>query len=200
MQVVLRSLLLPLLLVFVKGESKVYCYITGISTGGDISAKSPDYTTWFAVESFSDGFENQNSVGSQSAGAGAGKAQFQDLVITKQLNKISPLLMEAVSSGTLRPSMRCDFVTASPDPKKGKDLIYYQILLKDVLVSQVTQAWTPADAVPVETVTIRFAAASFTVHGQDSATGSESTVSFDQTSNAARRLHESDGSNKLRRE
>jgi type VI protein secretion system component Hcp len=54
----------------------------------------------FAVDSYQFNFQNTVSLGASSAGAGAGKAKFSDLVVTAPFGADSPALFEALASGS----------------------------------------------------------------------------------------------------
>jgi type VI secretion system secreted protein Hcp len=68
----------------------------------------------FAVSSFSWGVENAISIGSVSGGGGAGKATFQDLHLTRNVDVHSPALMVALASGK-----HYDTATITYGDKKG---------------------------------------------------------------------------------
>src|SRR4051794_10836940 len=57
------------------------------------------------INSFELGIENNTSIGSMSGGAGAGKASFSELTVTKPLDSTSPVLMQKVGQGTVIPGM-----------------------------------------------------------------------------------------------
>jgi type VI secretion system secreted protein Hcp len=56
------------------------------------------------IEEFSWSIENPVTIGSASAGAGAGKAKFEELSIKKAVDSSSPGLMAAVGTGTAIPA------------------------------------------------------------------------------------------------
>ena len=58
-----------------------------------------------AIKSFSMGTENKTTIGSQTSGAGAGKATFDELTITKDVDATSPLLYKQMAMGQNIPSM-----------------------------------------------------------------------------------------------
>jgi type VI protein secretion system component Hcp len=65
--------------------------------GESVSANHPGAID---VQAYSMGISNQTTIGSASGGAGAGKASFAALNITKALDRTSPLLLTVVASGS----------------------------------------------------------------------------------------------------
>src|SRR3954471_417696 len=54
---------------------------------------------YIAIKAFSYGVENQTTIGSQTAGAGAGKAKFNALEIDKDVDSTSPQIFAALAAG-----------------------------------------------------------------------------------------------------
>src|SRR3954451_14697855 len=66
--------------------------ITGESTDAQ-------YKGWTQIKSFSWGVENPATIGSQTGGAGAGKAKFNELEIEKDVDSTSPQIFQALAQG-----------------------------------------------------------------------------------------------------
>jgi type VI secretion system secreted protein Hcp len=102
------------------------------------------------VKSFSWGVSNGATIGSATTGAGAGKAKFDELVITKKIDEMSPLLYKAVAVGTGAPTAVLKLYKAGEKP-----ISYMTYTMKQVFVSSLKHAGT-ADDVPNEQVTLIF--------------------------------------------
>lgn len=69
------------------------------SSGSYLTSESTSSTTTIEVNSYSFEVENPTTIGSGTSGAGAGKVKFQDLHIVKTVDKSSPQLFQALTSG-----------------------------------------------------------------------------------------------------
>ncbi len=82
---------------------------TATSPYGSIKVvgESQDPTHMGAIEiaAFAFGIENPTTIGSTSSGAGAGKAKFDEIDITKSVDTASPALFEAAAAGVHFPQM-----------------------------------------------------------------------------------------------
>ena len=72
---------------------------TGVSVSGETHDSLGNGTAAFEIKDFSFGVENPTTIGSATGGAGAGKAQFNELVITKHVDKASPAFFKNCVSG-----------------------------------------------------------------------------------------------------
>ena len=86
-------------------------------------------------------------------GAGAGKANVQDLSITKYIDKSTPLILQACAKGTHFPS-----VTLVVRKAGDKPLEYLQITMDEVLVSSYSTGGSGGEDRLTENVTLNFAA------------------------------------------
>ena len=59
----------------------------------------PGKQGYIEIKSFSYGVENQTTIGSQSGGAGVGKAKFNELEIKKDVDSTSPQIFQALAQG-----------------------------------------------------------------------------------------------------
>jgi type VI secretion system secreted protein Hcp len=98
-------------------------------------------------------------------GGGAGKASFQDLTVTKSLDKSSPLLYESCSTGKHIKSAVLVCRKAG-----GKQEEYMKVTLSDVLISSVNLGGSGGDLIPVEHVSINYAKIEV-VYKEQTATG-----------------------------
>ena len=85
------------------------------------------------------------------AGVGAGKVKVNDLLVTKQVDKASPLLMLACCSGK-------HFKEALLTVRRAgeKPIEYLKITMKEVFVSSVSIDGTDAQDRPTETIALNF--------------------------------------------
>jgi type VI secretion system secreted protein Hcp len=88
------------------------------------------------------------------SGAGAGKANFQDISITKFLDKASPQLFLATASGKHYPT--ATLMAAADADRDGKQ-DYYVIKLTDVIVSSFQQSGASGGDKPTESISLNFA-------------------------------------------
>ena len=111
------------------------------------------------ISSFAIGATN---IGSQSSGAGAGKVSFNSFTITKKVDKASPALFAAVTSGKHIASGEVDF------SKKidGKPLDYLAFKFTGILVSSVKLAGQ--GNAPTEQLTLNFQKLTETFQGFNS--------------------------------
>jgi type VI secretion system secreted protein Hcp len=83
------------------------------------------------VESFSWGTTNHTTIGSATGGAGAGKAQFERLLITARVSSASPLLAHLCASGQ---HVKNAVLTVRKAGGKQED--YYNVTFKTVFLTQ----------------------------------------------------------------
>jgi type VI secretion system secreted protein Hcp len=127
-------------------------------------AKEIDVSAW------SLGVTNPGS-GHVGGGAGAGRATFTDLSVTKVLDKASPALLLAVASGRHLRTATLTVTSGGPRP-----VDYLTVDLEDVLVTSCLLA-DPADPDrPAENVSLQFGKIHLRYTPQ-SATGAPGTVS-----------------------
>ncbi len=123
------------------------------------------------IVSFSFGAVQSGSFARGGAGGGAGKAEFQDISIVKEVDKSSPKLFQACAAGT-------HFGTATLYVRKAGDkpLEYYKVELTDVLVSSVQNSGSAGGDNVMESITFNTAKINFTYVEQDAKGGAGKTV------------------------
>jgi type VI secretion system secreted protein Hcp len=104
------------------------------------------------VTGVSFGVENTTSIGSATGGAGAGKAKFDALEITKNVDASTPYLFSLVGTGS-HLSDAALFIRKSGAPT---DYLVYRFKL--VVVQQIKWSAANGDRAPEETVTLEFGA------------------------------------------
>ena len=112
----------------------------------------------FEVLAFSWGLSNSGST-HVGGGAGAGKANVQDVSFTKYIDQNSPDLFIAVASGSHFPEARVTFVGRAGSP-------VVEIVMEDVLVTSLSTGASGSESTPTENITLNFAVVTFTVNGE----------------------------------
>ncbi|WP_416421577.1 type VI secretion system tube protein Hcp [Pseudomonas sp. App30] len=121
---------------------------------GDIKGESQDsaHKDEIDVQGWSWGMSQSGSM-HLGSGGGAGKVNVQDLSITKFIDKSSPNLMMACSSGKHYPEAKLVIRKAG-----GESQVEYMIItLKEVLISSLSTGGTSHDDRLTENVTLNFA-------------------------------------------
>jgi len=116
---------------------------------GDIKGEATDaaHKDWIIIESFDQGILLERDAAS---GLPTGKRQHKPLTVTKAIDKSSPKLMEAIATGRVIPMVRLEFVTP------GTRTLYYQIVLKDVIVSSYQTGGSSGGAVPMDSISLDY--------------------------------------------
>ena len=114
---------------------------------------------------FSLGAENATTVGSATAGIGAGKVKFNSLVIKKAVDRTSPTLFQALAMGSHYPTM-----TLSVRKTGGaKGSPFYMLKFAMVFVTKITVS--SGDEQPTEEITLSYGAVEETYTPTDPTTG-----------------------------
>ena len=129
---------------------------------GDIKGKSLDVKHKGEIEvlSWSWGVTQSGSV-THGAGGGAGKASFQDLNFTHQIDKASPLLMKSCATGVHIPEATITVRKAGKAPQE-----YLIIKMSDVIVTSVAMSFTSEAPTNVENVTLQAAKVDYEYRSQ----------------------------------
>ena len=95
-------------------------------------------------------------------GAGIGKAQFQDLHVTKYVDKATPKLLEALATGkhTAKVVLVCR-------KAGGEQHEYLQWTLSEVLISSLQISGSGSEAIPSESLTMNFSKIEVEYKAQD---------------------------------
>ena len=127
------------------------------------------YKDWISVLSYSHSITQTGSGARHDAGAAsAGRADHGPFTVTKNLDKASPKLAAAVSSGEHIPTITIALNRATKDKQK-----FMEITLSDVLVTSYAPSAEPAgsSALPSETVGFSYGKIAWTYTQTDHATG-----------------------------
>lgn len=116
---------------------------------GDIKGEATDegHKEWINLSSFSHGITEQSD---SASGLPTGKRQHKPFVVTKPVDKASPLLLGLLTQGGVVPFVRLDFVADGPRPR------FYQITLENVLVSSYQTGGSAGDEVPTESLSLNY--------------------------------------------
>jgi type VI secretion system secreted protein Hcp len=129
----------------------------------DVAGESRDRTNkdWIDVLAWSWGMSNSGSAHT-GGGIGAGKANVQDISLTKYLDKSSPALQFACLKGT-------HFGEANILVRKAGDkpLDYLKIKLEDLIVTSVSTGGSGGEDRLTENVTLNFAKVTLEYYAQD---------------------------------
>lgn len=148
---------------------------------GETTNPSANATKSFDLSSFTLDAQNSLSIGSATAGAGAGKVSFQGFQFTKPLDKYSAQLFQDLASGTHLASV--EIIVRKPGAN-GMDDPIVQYLLKNVALTNIHIAGASKNA--TETIQGEFAAISFVLYGQNvnGTTSVSSTGGWSQVTNS----------------
>lgn len=143
------------------------------------------FSTKHAVQlkSFSLGIANTVSVGSQSGGAGVGKAQFQEFKITKLVDHVSPTLLQLAGSGGHLGQVDLYLRKAGGGSKDA--LVYLQYTFKLVYVTALDWSGDSGEEAVSEAVTFKYGAlkVQYTAQKPSGQKGSTTTGIWNQVTN-----------------
>lgn len=111
-------------------------------------AANPNFKDQIAIRSFSWGGEQASSMGIASGGSGAGKVTMHPLSVTKEVDKATSPLFNAMSVGT-----HFDTVTLSAI-KAGATKPYLVVTLSNAFIASLQ--FSASDEVPVESVSMTY--------------------------------------------
>ncbi len=130
-----------------------------LNLGGSIKGETQDDAQKGAgdidVLAWSWGASNSGSFHA-GGGGGSGKANFQDISITKYLDKASPALLIALASGTHIPTAKLLVRKAGKGQKK-----YLEITMTKVLVSSISTGGSGGEDKLTENISLNFAQVKF---------------------------------------
>ena len=117
---------------------------------GDIDGESTEraHKDWIIIEGFSQGI-----AAAEQAATGAARQRttvvFEELMITKKIDKATPKLMELCAKGQVVPELEMDMVTAN-----GR--LYYKITLSNVRIKSIRTTTGEPDRNPIDEVAFSF--------------------------------------------
>ena len=134
------------------------------------------------IHGFSMGITQSGSFHELGAGGGAGKAEIQDLTVSKSVDKSSPLLFKMSATGE-----HIDEVIITAQKAGGEAIEYYKIIMTHVIVSALHNSGSTHDDRVDETVTFNCAKMEFKYKEQLAGGGEGPVVaaSYDMQRNVA---------------
>jgi type VI secretion system secreted protein Hcp len=130
--------------------------------GVEGQAEDTKHEKWIQLLSYNHSIFNETT-GMHSAGGAhmGGRVQHNDIVLSKQIDGTSPMLMLACCQGKAHPTAVIELVRAGAS---GNDAIPYQkIELTDVVVKSVSPMGADGSSFPTESVSLTYATIKWTV-------------------------------------
>jgi type VI secretion system secreted protein Hcp len=125
--------------------------------GPDIKGESADkdHKDWIEVNTWTHNIVQPRSATASTAGGHtAERCEHGEMILTKDMDVVSPLLYQHASGGTTFDEITIEFYRADGE---GKRVRYMEIKLKHVLIAQVTPS-VVTTGVPSETFALKYAA------------------------------------------
>ena len=140
--------------------SALYLKVKGAKQGdikGDVTEKGKEGL----IKTIS--FEHEvSSPRDAGSGQATGKRQHKPLVITKEIDKSSPLLMAALTKNENLPEVTLTFYR--PNPKSiGTNELWYTITLKDAHISDIKSTWVSEKKMSLEEVSFTYEKIKWTI-------------------------------------
>jgi type VI secretion system secreted protein Hcp len=127
---------------------------------GDQSIKGEtldkDFAGAIQISNFSWGAENAINIGSATTGAGAGKAQFNELTVEKPVDSTTPLFFQRLTTGRHLQSL--EIITRKAGGAPATSSVPTRYLFQMVFVKSQKQSGDSADDAPRETLTFAYGA------------------------------------------
>jgi len=119
--------------------------------GVDGEAQDAGHRNWSDLLSFSQG---QSVPVDAATGRARGRVVFEDIVVTRELDKASPKLAEAICQGQVFPKVEIHWMRTVAD---GTRQAYYAYELKNVQITSYSIGGSAqSDAVPTEQISLNF--------------------------------------------
>jgi type VI secretion system secreted protein Hcp len=154
-------------------ESQVSLTLPGSLGGGTVSQP-------IELASFTFEVENDLSIGSATSGAGAGKAKFDPITVTRQLDVASPTLFQLCASGTHLKQV--DFVVSQSGGPAGQKP-FLRFTFSTVFIQNITWNASAGDDTPQETLNLEYGQMGVTFLDQQN--NSPSSAAWSQVTNSS---------------
>ncbi|WP_347555807.1 type VI secretion system tube protein Hcp [Robbsia sp. KACC 23696] len=133
-------------------------------------SQDKDHANWIEISSWSQSItQPRSAVASTAGGHTSERCEHGDMVFTKDIDVVSPLMYQNASGGTTFDEVTIDFMRADGDGARVK---YLEVKLKYVIISSIASSVTSAQSssttssastadttLPSETFTLKYAAA-----------------------------------------
>ncbi len=152
----------------------IFMNYDNLNIPGDVTAAG--HEKWIEINSFQFGVTRTISNTAGSADRQASAPSVSEIVITKLMDKSSPLLFKEALSGNGKP-VTIDFVTSGGGP--SGPTVYAQYKLENVLISGYSTS-SGGDR-PTESISLSFTKITYTFNSQDPNTGqlTPTSVTYD---------------------
>ncbi|WP_323121985.1 Hcp family type VI secretion system effector [Burkholderia alba] len=118
-------------------------------------SQDKDHANWVEVKSWDHSIvQPRSATSSTSGGHTSERCEHGDMVFTKEIDKVSPLLYQHASGGTTFDEVTIDFMRSDGEGQRVK---YLEIKLKYVIISSVTPS-VQKEGLPVEQFSLKYAA------------------------------------------
>jgi type VI secretion system secreted protein Hcp len=157
----------------------------GKAIKGESRDKGPGgtaHTEWLEVDSWTHLIRQPKSATSSTAGGHTSeRCEHGEMLFTKDLDTVSPVLWEACSAGTSYNTVDIEFFRAAGT---GERIMYLKIELKNAIISSVAPS-VIAEGIPQETFALKYAAVkwTYTVQKIDGTKGASTTGSWSLSTN-----------------
>jgi type VI secretion system secreted protein Hcp len=131
----------------VQAQSSYFLKIDGI----DGESMDKDHKGWSNILSFAHSL-HQPGGGATGQSRRRGAVVVEDLICTKELDKSSPKIQEALSQGKVFPKVELELTTSG----SGARQTYYKYELKNVMITSYNISGQSGDGVPMEEVAFNF--------------------------------------------
>ncbi|HEU4620963.1 MAG TPA: type VI secretion system tube protein Hcp [Burkholderiaceae bacterium] len=145
-------------------------------TGPDIKGESADkeHKDWIEVSSWTHSIRQPKSATASTAGGHtAERCEHSEMVFTKDIDLVSPLLYQHASGGTTFKEVTIDFMRADGEGKRVK---YLEVKLMNAIIGSVNPT-VVSEGLPTESFSLKYAAASWKYTQQKIAGGQGGSTS-----------------------
>jgi type VI secretion system secreted protein Hcp len=157
----------------ISGESQVNLTLPGSLGGGTVSQP-------IELASFTFEVENDLNIGSAASGAGAGKATFEPITVTRNLDVASPTLFQLCASGTHLKQV--DFVVRRSGGQGGGNP-FLRFTFSTVFIQNITWNASTGSDKPQETLNLEYGQVAITYLEQQN--NSPTSASWSQVTNSS---------------
>lgn len=137
----MKTLITLLVIAFIPVSSfcqqKIFIKPDGING----ESKDKSHINWIDATAYSGGGSNPVNIGSPGSGAGAGKTTTTDFTFSICLDASVNPLRAAMYSGKRIQNVNIEFSTAT-----DKEIVYYKILLQNVMVTSISEGGTTSQS------------------------------------------------------
>jgi type VI secretion system secreted protein Hcp len=143
--------------------------------GVEGEATGESYKGWIEILSYEQSIERSDAKNS-GASRRRGSAEFSDIAVTKELDKATPKLMEAIAKGKVFAKVEIHMTATYGD---AGEQTYLAIELENVQVTSYSLSGSAAEGVPTEQVSLNFEEIKVTYSENDERGKSKGNVEFE---------------------